>query len=134
MQFKVPQFIDIEDKIFGPLTWKQALYLAGGAGLVYLSLKLLPSFLGLPAAVFFGGLAAMLAFYKINDQPFVVILQSWLSYSVSNKLYIWKQPGQKKKEVIKKDQTPISNTGHKLTEEKLRDIAWSLDVLDKGQQ
>jgi hypothetical protein len=36
--------------------------------------------------------------------------------------------------MIKKDQTPISDTGHKLTEEKLRDIAWSLDVLDKGQQ
>lgn len=134
MQFKVPQFIDIEDKIFGPLTWKQALYLAGGAGLTYLSLKLLPSFLGLPVAVFFAGLALMLAFYKINDQSFIVILQSWLSYSVSNKLYIWKQPGQKKKEVIKKDQTPVSETGHKLTEEKLRDIAWSLDVLDKGQQ
>ncbi|MEI6400375.1 MAG: PrgI family protein [bacterium] len=134
MQFKVPQFIDIEDKIFGPLTWKQALYLAGGAGLTYLSLKLLPSFLGLPVAVFFAGLALMLAFYKINDQPFIVILQSWLSYSVSNKLYIWKQPGQKKKEIIKKDQTPVSGTNHKLTEEKLRDIAWSLDVLDKGQQ
>ncbi len=134
MQFKVPQFIDIEDKIFGPLTWKQALYLAGGAGLTYLSLKLLPSFLALPVAIFFAGLALMLAFYKINDQPFVVILQSWLSYSVSKKLYIWKQPGQKKKEMIKKDQTPISDTGHKLTEEKLRDIAWSLDVLDKGQQ
>ena len=134
MQFKVPQFIDIEDKIFGPLTWKQALYLAGGAGLTYLSLKLLPSFLALPVAIFFAGLALMLAFYKINYQPFVVILQSWLSYSVSKKLYIWKQPGQKKKEMIKKDQTPISDTGHKLTEEKLRDIAWSLDVLDKGQQ
>jgi hypothetical protein len=89
MQFKVPQFIDIEDKIFGPLTWKQALYLAGGAGLTYLSLKLLPSFLALPVAIFFAGLALMLAFYKINDQPFVVILQSWLSYSVSKKtLYL----------------------------------------------
>ena len=133
MQFKVPQFIDIEDKIFGPLTWKQALYLAGGAGLTYLSLKLLPSLLGLPVAVFFAGLALLLAFYKINDQPFIVILQSWLSYSVSNKLYIWKQPTQKKKELIKKDQTTVSGVGHKLTEEKLRDIAWSLDVLDKGQ-
>ncbi|MFM2424198.1 MAG: hypothetical protein RLZZ70_589, partial [Candidatus Parcubacteria bacterium] len=30
MQFEVPQFIEIEDKIFGPLTWKQFLYVGGG--------------------------------------------------------------------------------------------------------
>jgi hypothetical protein len=29
MQFRVPQFIDIEDKLFGPLTFKQFIYLAG---------------------------------------------------------------------------------------------------------
>ena len=32
MQFQVPQFIEIEDKIFGPLTFKQFIYLAGGVG------------------------------------------------------------------------------------------------------
>ncbi len=34
MRFEVPQFIDVEDKIFGPFTFKQFLYLAGGAGLL----------------------------------------------------------------------------------------------------
>ena len=33
MMFSVPQFIDVEDKIIGPLTLKQFIYLAGGAGL-----------------------------------------------------------------------------------------------------
>ena len=33
MRFEVPQFIEIEDKIFGPFTWKQFVYLAGGVGL-----------------------------------------------------------------------------------------------------
>ena len=32
MRFEVPQFVDIEDKIFGPLTFKQFIYIAGGAG------------------------------------------------------------------------------------------------------
>ena len=32
MRFEVPQFIDIEDKIIGPLTWRQFIYLGGGVG------------------------------------------------------------------------------------------------------
>ena len=35
MQFNVPQFIDIEDKIIGPLTLKQFLFLVAGAGLLF---------------------------------------------------------------------------------------------------
>jgi len=42
MRFKVPQFIDIEDKIFGPFSFKQFVYLAGGAGLCYIFFKTLP--------------------------------------------------------------------------------------------
>ncbi|NCT02072.1 PrgI family protein, partial [Candidatus Parcubacteria bacterium] len=33
MRFEVPQFIEVEDKIFGPLTWRQFLYLSGGLGM-----------------------------------------------------------------------------------------------------
>lgn len=36
MQFQVPQFIEVEDKIFGPLTFKQFVYIAGGVALMYL--------------------------------------------------------------------------------------------------
>jgi len=32
MRFEVPQFIEVEDKIFGPFTWKQFIYLMGGEG------------------------------------------------------------------------------------------------------
>ena len=45
MQFQVPQFIEIEDKIFGPLTFKQFIYLAGGGGLCFLLYTILPFFL-----------------------------------------------------------------------------------------
>ena len=36
MRFQVPQFIEVEDKIFGPMTLKQFIYMAGGAGLSFL--------------------------------------------------------------------------------------------------
>ena len=36
MRFSVPQFIDVEDKIFGPLTLKQGIYRVGAVGAAYL--------------------------------------------------------------------------------------------------
>jgi hypothetical protein len=42
MHYQVPQFIEIEDKIFGPLTLKQFIYLAGGVGLCLIFFSLLP--------------------------------------------------------------------------------------------
>ena len=45
MRFEVPQFIEVEDKIFGPFTWKQFIYLAGGAGAAVTLYLMLPFFL-----------------------------------------------------------------------------------------
>ena len=44
MRFEVPQFIEIEDKIIGPLTWKQFIYLAGGVGALLILYYLIDSF------------------------------------------------------------------------------------------
>ncbi len=43
MQFHIPQYIDIEDKLFGPLTLKQAIYVLGGGGGIYLMYRIIPS-------------------------------------------------------------------------------------------
>jgi hypothetical protein len=47
MRFQVPQFIEVEDKIFGPLTVKQFIYLAGGAGLVFILYHFLPTWISI---------------------------------------------------------------------------------------
>ena len=44
MQFQVPQFIEVEDRILGPLTFKQFIYLVGGAGISFVLYVLLPFF------------------------------------------------------------------------------------------
>ncbi len=65
MRFQVPQFIEIEDKIFGPLTFKQFIYLLGGGGAVFILYVFLPIylmvFLAIPVALF----ALALAFYQV---------------------------------------------------------------------
>ena len=91
MRFEVPQFIEIEDKIFGPFTWRQFLYLAGGVGLGVVTFITLPTFVfvftGLPVAC----LAALLAFYPVNNQPFSVFLESMLRFYNSNRIYHWRK-------------------------------------------
>ncbi|MDQ5901749.1 MAG: hypothetical protein QG580_464 [Patescibacteria group bacterium] len=133
MRFQVPQFIDIEDKIFGPFTFKQFIYLLGGAGGAYVFYRLLPIIIAIPLIIAVIGLALALTFLKINGRPFPEILQSWFSYFFKSKLFIWKQApkNQENKKVnqekeVKEEKIYIP----KLTEGKLKDISWSLDVLD----
>lgn len=95
MQFHFPQYIDIEDKIFGPLTFKQAIYVAGGAGAIYLVYRLFPSliFISAPIIIAIAVLTWALAFYPKEKlgKPFIEILQAGISYAFREKLYTWKK-------------------------------------------
>lgn len=130
MQFRTPQFIDIEDKIFGPFTFKQFIYMLGGAFMAYLSFKILPFIIGVPLGIAVAGLALALAFYKVNNRPFITVMQAWIKYQMASKLYIWHKTAAKKadaKVVTAKTADPIAP---KLSDSRLKDISWSLDVLD----
>ena len=132
MRFAVPQFIDVEDKIFGPLTFRQFVYLAGGGGLVFVSIKLLPLYFGFPLALIFGGFAFALAFVRVNDKPFINMVEAAFNYGLSDKLYIWKHEKKAAKKAPEKVEV-AARAGYlpRISESKLHDIAWGLDVLDK---
>ncbi len=133
MQFQVPQFIDIEDKIFGPFSFKQFLYLLGGAGGAFVLYRTLPIFIAIPLIIPVLGLAGALTFYKVNGKPFVFILQSYFVYLFQSKLYVWKMRKVKKNDEKKQtavQESPVENYIPKLSSSKLKDISWSLDVLD----
>lgn len=136
MRFQVPQFIDIEDKIFGPFTFKQFIYLAGGAGSAYAVWRLLPHFIAILIALPLLGVALALTFYKVNGKPFIDILQAWFGYTIKSKLFIWKQRHPKKmkeKKAIEVKAAPLSGIP-RLDEGRLANISWSLDVLDMQQK
>jgi hypothetical protein len=140
MQFKVPQFLDIEDKIFGPFTFKEFVYLAGGAGLCFVLYKLLGVVWGAIPILAVAGLSIALARYRPNDKPFIDMLQAGFTYLTQSKLYIWKKSRVKKINTEEKEKTPdqkiMNRETVRLGGNKLRDLAWSLDVLDlsKHQQ
>ncbi len=134
MDYQVPQFIDVEDKIFGPLTLKQFIYLAGGAGLCGIILLYLPLFIAIIVALPVAGFALALAFYKINGKSFIEILEAGFNYYIGRRLYLWKKEKPTTPTVVSTSEqavAPVLPT-QGLTRKKLEDLAWSLDVKDTG--
>jgi hypothetical protein len=133
MQFKVPQFIDIEDKIFGPFTFTQFAFLVGGGGIIYVLYRLLPFWISIFLILPMAGLTICLVFVKINSKPFVYYVEAFFTYVISSKLYIWKQRLVKKGDKVDEDinlPTSVSSVPM-LSENKLKDLSWSLDVQDR---
>jgi len=133
MQFQVPQFIEVEDKIFGPLTFKQFVYVAGGAGAAYLLFRLFPIYLSLPLIAGVGGLAAALAFVKWNGRPFILALESAVYFFLRTKLYLWNNSA--KKPVLKAEARHLKPASEvyipKLSDSRLHELAWSLDIKER---
>lgn len=136
MRFQVPQFIEIEDKIFGPFTFKQFIYLLGGAGGAYVLYKVLPIIIAIPIIIVIVALALALTFYKVNGRDFSEVLQSSFTYFFRSKLFIWKQRAVKKESTLPTRKILETQAGNipRLTEGKLKDISWSLDVLDMDKR
>lgn len=69
-QFVVPQFIDVEDRILGPITTRQFLILLVVGLIVFLSFRFGDFSLFLFCLIFFGGGGLVIAFVKVNGQAF----------------------------------------------------------------
>ncbi len=69
-QFTVPQFIDVESKIIGPITTRQFLILLAAAIIVGISYKLFDFSLFLVITVIVLIITTVFAFVKVNGRPF----------------------------------------------------------------
>jgi hypothetical protein len=134
MKFQVPQFIEVEDKIFGPLTLKQFIYLCGGGGLCVIFYLVMPFYLAilfiLPVAAF----SLALAFYKINNKPFIFVLEAAAKYLISDHLYVWRRverPATPAESAEANAPTDDAGILSRMGNSKLKEMSWSLDT--KGE-
>ena len=82
-RYVVPQFIDVEDKILGPLTVRQFLLMLTSVFLGFLAYKVFDFTLFLFVAVVDVVIFGAFAFYKVNGQP--------LHYFVLNALQTYRR-------------------------------------------
>ena len=131
MQFQVPQFIEVEDKIFGPLTTKQFFYLLGAGAVIFIMYVFFQLWIVIIFGLPLGGFALAMAFLKLDGVPFIKVVGNALGYAGANRLYLWKKVPKKiseKNMVSPRLSSSLDLASPKLTESKLQDLAWSLDI------
>jgi hypothetical protein len=136
MEYQVPQFIEVEDHIVGPLTLKQFIYIAGGGGICVVLLVYLPLIWGILCSLPIAGFVAALAFYKVNGKPFIEVLESAFGYYTGAKLFLWRRVDKKAQStaaVVSPDAPPAPKAPARLTRGKLSELAWSLDINNREQ-
>jgi PrgI family protein len=94
MQFQVPQFIETEDKIVGPFTLRQFIYV-GAAGLasVVLYFSIATWLWFILTLILFGG-AIGVSFVKVEGRPLGNVIFSAFGFYWKPQTYIWKSEEQ----------------------------------------
>jgi hypothetical protein len=139
VQFKVPQNIDLEDKIVGPLTLIQFVYCLVGGLVCYIIYQLLPTHLGIvllfdiPIAL----VALAMAFLKIQDQPLSHFITAGIQYMNRPKTRFWMRLGFIPSPIY---QAPIEvkkeasvTPKRKIEKSDLEKLAYSLDTKPMAQ-
>lgn len=135
MQYKVPQNVQREDTIIGPLTLKQMIILGVGGGIcyaIYVSLsKTYYLEIWLPPVVIISGITLAFAFLKIHSLPFHEFLMDFIEYHLLPRQRNWIQgagtifvsPFEK----TEKQEEKIQNTGPTKSKQSLKELTKILD-------
>ncbi|OGY53023.1 MAG: hypothetical protein A3A02_02490 [Candidatus Buchananbacteria bacterium RIFCSPLOWO2_01_FULL_39_33] len=90
-QITVPQFLDVEDRIIGPITVRQFIEILVGGLIIFIFYKLFDFSLFVVAGLLVFGLTVLFAFVKINGQPFHNFLLNFITTLKNPKLKIWRK-------------------------------------------
>ena len=88
-KFIVPQFIDKEDQILGPITVRQFLIMLVGTFSIFIAYAIftLPFFILITVVIV--GLIATFGFIKVNGQPFHIFFLNFLQSVLRPHLRVW---------------------------------------------
>src|SRR3989338_2042946 len=100
MKFQVPQFIDVETKLIGPLTLKQFLWLASGGAILFFLSLIMNRILFFIVAIPVGGFFAALAFIRVNEAPLMYYVLYAIMFALNPKQYIFKKEEEKELQEI----------------------------------
>lgn len=135
-KYIVPQFIDIENKIFGPITVRQFVTIAVGAVLIFASYKLADFTLFLFLTVVILLAMILIAFIKFNGQPFHIFLLNIVGTYKKPMLRVWlkeeykleKQSRRSKKNDEKEEQKKYFVPKKSVSSETLSELALIIDT------
>jgi len=103
-RFIVPQFIDAEDKIIGPVTVRQFIIVIVGGLFIFAAYKLADFTLFLLETFIIAVVTLAFAFVKVNGAPFHLFFANFLNTLVKAKIRVWKKENIITQELKSKDE------------------------------
>lgn len=137
MRFTIPQFIEHEPKIVGPLTLRQFAYITIPGGICFALYFIVSPLLFYAACIVLMPIGLALAFLKVDNIPLPSLIVNFFKYSISPKMYLWGKIGLKeqvfeksvkiKEEKIAEDELPLKING----ESRLKRIKTKIETRSK---
>lgn len=132
--YKVPQDVEADDKLIGPFSFRQFIYLiivaiaiGIGWGLAQLFIPL--AIIVLPIVVFFGALALPLR----KDQPMEIYLAAIVSFYLKPRRRLWQADGiQSLVEITAPKEVEVQRTKDLSQSEARRRLSYLADIVDTG--
>ena len=136
MQFSVPQFVEIEDRIIGPLTLKQFLVLGAGGLLIFLLYRVIGNIIFLIlASLPIGGVTVIIAFGKFNGRTVPELMLSGLGFVSEPRSFIFHKSSQAQKqpedEIVEAVEKPKESQEDRLS--RLHKLTYILDQSEKSE-
>ena len=88
-QFTVPQFIDVEDKIIGPITARQFIIMLAGFLIIALCYRFFDFSLFVGSGLSIFAISGVFAFFKVNGMPFHFFVLNFIETSKKPKTRVW---------------------------------------------
>lgn len=107
-QFVVPQFLDVESKIFGPITVRQFLIFIGMAMILAICWKLFTVPIFGVIAFFVAGIGFAFAFLKVNGRPFHLFVVNYIQTMKRPPVRMWGKEYDDKELNILRQQVSIA--------------------------
>jgi len=133
-QFTVPQFIDVENQIIGPITTRQFMILLGATIIMAISYKLFDFSLFVTISVTVLIIAATFAFVKINGRPFHLFILNFIQTWRRPNIRVWNNQAvvseqTEKVVVVSPDYQPVAPRVYKKS--RLAELALIVDTKGK---
>ena len=91
-------------------------------------LRLLPRFLAIIAIIPAASLSLALAFYRVNNKPFVQMVESFFKYFAAPRLYLWRRTERNANQPSVLAQSYRQMQVPKMQGSKLKELTWNLDA------
>ncbi|MEX2144984.1 MAG: PrgI family protein [Candidatus Spechtbacterales bacterium] len=139
MQYPVPQFVEREDRLLGPLTVRQTVILLGAGAIIFVLYLLFKNFFVFTLlAVIVSGVALTMAFVQVNGRPLIDFVMYFINYFFQPRKYTWRKTEAKMPKGTKwapqysgNQKTAPAERAEPTEEEKLRDIKNLADILNQ---